>query len=88
MTGRQLSPQTTSALDDITRDYERHKQDTVTYSFKRNRVRKCARNEADYYLYREGLPDNLEPDYIKGQLDDEHSYASSGREIVKKRKRP
>ena len=88
VTGRQLSPQTTSALDDITRDYERHKQDTVTYSFKRNRVRKRARNEADYYLYREGLPDNLEPDYIKGQLDDEHNYASSGRKIVKKRKRP
>ena len=52
VTGRQLSPQTTNALDDITRDYERHKQDTITSSFKRNRVRKRARNEADYYLYR------------------------------------
>ena len=64
VTGRQLSSLTIQSLDEISRNYEWHKQYTSTTAFKRKRVLRRARLEADYYRYREGLPKN-EIDYKK-----------------------
>lgn len=73
VTGRQLSRKTIIALDKITKDYEYHKTYTATPAFKKKRVLRRAKVEAEYYRYREGQSDD-EEDYVKGQLDD-HTYA-------------